>query len=137
MTPIVSVIDDDVSVLKGLARLCRAWGYSVRPFTSAQQFLEHLRSEGDEIGCVVVDIHLPGMTGLELQTELALAHRDVPIVFVTGAGDETLRSRALADGAVAFLEKPFDLSELHRVVQDALAKPRHPGNDAPTLARPC
>lgn len=57
--PIVSVIDDDVSVLKGLARLCRAWGFTVRPFTSGQQFLEHVRSENDEIGCVVLDVHLP------------------------------------------------------------------------------
>lgn len=125
--PIVSVIDDDVSVLNGLARLCRAWGYSVRPFTSAQQFLEHLRAEGDEIGCVVLDVHLPGMSGLELQASLALTHLDVPIVFVTGAGDETMRSRALADGAVAFLEKPFDLAELLRAVQDAVSRPRHLG----------
>lgn len=119
-TPIVSVIDDDVSVLKGLARLCRAWGFTVRPFTSGRQFLEHVRSESDEIGCVVLDVHLPGMSGLELQAELASAQLHIPIVFVTGAGDDTLRSRALADGAVAFLEKPFDQAELLRAVQHAL-----------------
>ena len=125
-TPIVSVIDDDVSVLKGLARLCRAWGFTVRPFTSGQQFLEHVRSERDEIGCVVLDVHLPGMSGLELQTELASARLDIPIVFVTGAGDATLRSRALADGAVAFLEKPFDQAELLRAVQHALERRQTP-----------
>ena len=122
--PIVSVIDDDVSVLKGMARLCRAWGFTVRPFTSGQQFLEHVRSESDEIGCVVLDVHLPGMSGLELQAELASAQLEIPIVFVTGAGDETLRSRALADGAVAFLEKPFDQAELLRAVHHALER-RH------------
>jgi FixJ family two-component response regulator len=125
--PIVSVVDDDVSVLKGLARLCRAWGFAVRPFTSAQQFLEHLRAEGDEIGCIVLDVHLPGMSGLELQAELASIQLDIPIVFVTGAGDDTLRSRALADGAVAFLEKPFDQADLLHAVQDAVARPRHAG----------
>ena len=125
-TPIVSVIDDDVSVLKGLARLCRAWGFTVRPFTSGQQFLEHVRSERNEIECVVLDVHLPGMSGLELQTELASARLDIPIVFVTGAGDATLRSRALADGAVAFLEKPFDQAELLRAVQHALERRQTP-----------
>jgi FixJ family two-component response regulator len=121
-TPIVSVIDDDVSVLRGLARLCRAWGFTVRPFTSGPQFLEHVRSESDDIGCVVLDVHLPGMSGLELQAELASARLEIPIVFVTGAGDDTLRSRALADGAVAFLEKPFDQADLLRAVQHALER---------------
>jgi FixJ family two-component response regulator len=120
--PIVSVIDDDVPVLRGLARLCRAWGFTVRPFTSGLQFLEHVRSESDDIGCVVVDVHLPGMSGLELQAELVSARLDIPIVFVTGAGDDTLRSRALAEGAVAFLEKPFDQAELLRAVQHALER---------------
>ena len=118
----VCVVDDDLAVLRGLTRLCSAWGYDVRAFASAQQFLEHVRFDGDAVGCVVLDVHLPGMSGLELQAELALRDVHVPIVFVTGAGDDSLRSRALADGAVAFLEKPFDDTELLRAERDALAR---------------
>lgn len=122
-TPLtVCVVDDDLAVLRGLTRLCSAWGYDVRAFASAQQFLAHVRYEADAVGCVVLDVHLPGMSGLELQAELALRHVHVPIVFVTGAGDDTLRSRALADGAVAFLEKPFDDVALLRAVREALAR---------------
>jgi two-component system response regulator FixJ len=120
----VCVVDDDLSVLKGLSRLCAAWGYAVQPFSTAREFLEYLGSRADDVGCVVLDVHLPGMSGLELQAELASRELLVPIVFVTGAGDEKVRSRALADGAVDFLEKPFDHTDLLRAVQQAMARGR-------------
>ena len=132
----VCVVDDDLSVLKGLSRLCAAWGYAVRPFSTAREFLEHLESKKSDVGCVVLDVHLPGMSGLELQAELASRHLWVPIVFVTGAGDEKVRSRALADGAVDFLEKPFDHLELLHAVQQAMARGRETLSTAGTERYP-
>lgn len=132
----VCVVDDDLSVLKGLSRLCAAWGYAVRPFSSAREFLEHLASKASDVGCLVLDVHLPGMSGLELQAELASRHVWVPIVFVTGAGDEKVRSRALADGAVDFLEKPFDHAELLHAVQQAMARGRETLSTAGSKGHP-
>ena len=122
--PVICVIDDDAAVLKGLSRLLATWGYRVRAFASAQQFLEQPVSEDADIGCLVVDAHMPVMSGLELQVELDQVARRLPIIFITGAGDEKLRSRALADGAVDFLEKPFADVELRQAVQTALTRRR-------------
>jgi len=122
--PVICLIDDDVAVLKGLSRLITTWGYRVRAFASAQQFLEQPPAADDEIGCLVLDAHMPVMSGFELQVELEQAQRRLPIVFITGAGDEKLRSRALADGAVEFLEKPFADVELRDAVQTALTRRR-------------
>jgi FixJ family two-component response regulator len=118
--PVVCVIDDDVSVLKAVSRLLSALGYTVRSFKSAHQFLERPSQADSEVGCLVLDVHMPGMSGLELQEELARAGRDLPIVFVTGAEDETLRQRAFSWGAIDFLEKPFTDSALERAVRYAL-----------------
>src|SRR5262245_1944519 len=118
--PVVCVIDDDVSVLRAVSRLLTAIGYTVRSFKSAQQFLERPAQADSEVGCLVLDIHMPGMSGPDLQEELARAGRDLPIVFVTGAGDETLRQRAFSTGAIGFLEKPFTDSTLERAVRYAL-----------------
>jgi FixJ family two-component response regulator len=118
---VVCVIDDDVSVLKAVSRLLTALGYTVRSFRSAQQFLDRSTQDDAELGCLVLDVHMPGMSGLELQEELARTDRDLPIVFVTGAGDATLRQRAFANGAVDFLEKPFTDAALERAVSHALS----------------
>jgi FixJ family two-component response regulator len=122
--PVICLIDDDVAVLKGLSRLIATWGYQVRAFASAQQFLDQPKSDDDEIGCLVLDAHMPVMSGFELQVELDQAQRQLPIIFITGAGDEKLRSRALADGAIRFIEKPFEDIELREAVQAALARRR-------------
>ena len=122
--PVICLIDDDAAVLKGLSRLIATWGYRVRAFASAQQFLEQPPAADDEIGCLVLDAHMPVMSGFELQLELDQAQRRLPIIFITGAGDEKLRSRALADGAVEFLEKPFADVELRDAVQTALTRRR-------------
>lgn len=118
--PVVCVIDDDVPVLKAVSRLLTALGYTVRSFTSAHQFLERSSENDAELGCLVVDVHMPGMSGLELQEELARAERDLPVVFVTGGADETLRQRAFANGALEFLEKPFTDAAIERAVRHAL-----------------
>ena len=118
--PVVCVIDDDVSVLKAVSRLLTALGYTVRSFKSAQHFLELPAQDDGGLGCLVLDVHMPGMSGLELQEELARTNRDLPIIFVTGASDETLRQRAFANGAIDFVEKPFTESSLDRAVRHAL-----------------
>jgi FixJ family two-component response regulator len=118
--PVVCVIDDDVSVLRAVSRLLTALGYTVQSFKSAQQFLERPAEDDSEVGCLVLDVHMPGMSGLELQEELARSGRDLPIVFVTGAADETLKQRAYSSGALDFLEKPFTDSSLERAVRYAL-----------------
>ena len=123
-TAVICIIDDDASVLKGLTRLFQAWGYTVQPFSSAQQFLEQPAHDDRNIGCLVVDVHMPGMSGVELRTTLELTGRHLPIVFLTGVGGDTLRRRKFGDAAVTVLEKPFDDADLRSAVETALAVER-------------
>jgi FixJ family two-component response regulator len=118
---IIGVIDDDHSVLKGLSRLLTALGYGVRSYASAQEFLQRPRAEDALIGCLVVDVHMPGMSGIELRGQLALTSRPIPIIFITGVGDEGLRRRVVGDGVIGVLEKPFDATALLHAVREALA----------------
>ena len=115
----VCVIDDDAAVLKGVSRLLKAWGFRVQAFPSAQQFLQQLTDDNSQIGCLLVDVYMPGMSGIELRALLDRAQRQFPIIFLTGVGGDTLRRRAMADGALCVLEKPFDDVELRRAVEDA------------------
>jgi FixJ family two-component response regulator len=112
LRPLVGVIDDDAPALKAISRLLRVCGYDVCAFSSAQQFLDQDVSIDQRVDCLVVDVHMPGRSGLELTDELDVADRAVPIVLVTGAADAKLCSRALARGAVALLQKPFTKGEL-------------------------
>ncbi len=116
----ICVIDDDVAVLKGVSRLLKAWGFCVQAFPSAQQFLQQLTDDDSHIGCLLIDVYMPGMSGVELRVLLDRAQRRFPIIFLTGVGGDTLRRRAMADGAVCVLEKPFDDVELRRAVEEAL-----------------
>jgi FixJ family two-component response regulator len=103
--PLVSVVDDDESVRESLPDLLRELGYSVRAFSSAEEFLA-----SDCVGdtrCLILDIAMPGMTGPDLQQELTLRARVIPTVFITAQADETLRPRSLEQGAVECLFKPF------------------------------
>jgi FixJ family two-component response regulator len=120
---IVCVIDDDTAVLKSLSRLLKAWGFSVQAFSSAQQFLLHLSDDDSHIGCLLLDVYMPGMSGVELRAILERAQRPFPIIFLTGIGGDTLKRRAIADGAVCVLEKPFDGVELRRAIEGALLLP--------------
>jgi len=108
----VCVIDDDPAVLRALTRLLCACGYSVRTFLSAQEFLDAGASDDARIGCLLVDVHMPGMSGFDLQAAIHAAGRPLPVILITGASDSKLRTRALASGAAALLEKPFSDSEL-------------------------
>ena len=117
-SPLVYVVEDDVSVMKGLARLLRAWSYDVRLCTSAQEFLDGPGSR--EAGCVILDVHMPGLSGLDLQQALQERGSRVPVVFVTGHGDAGAQLDALDNGAVAFLKKPFTDQELLAAIARAL-----------------
>jgi len=119
---IVYIVDDDSSVCRALARLIRSIGFSAETFRSAQAFLDHPLT--DSAACLILDIRLPGPSGLELQDTLSRVGRDLPIVFITGHGDVPTTVRAMKGGAVDFLQKPFDDGELLGCVQRALAKSR-------------
>lgn len=112
--PRVAVIDDDASVARALTRLLNICGHRAESFRSAQQFLDYNPGEtlDEEFKCLVVDVHMPGMSGLDLQAALKSRGQSTPIVFVTGAADANLQCRALAEGALAFLQKPFSDFEL-------------------------
>jgi len=116
----VFVVDDDASVRKSLGRLLRSFGYDVELFASADEFLQRLPSDG--VGCLVLDVQLPGVNGLELQAKLADRDCTLPIVFITGHGDLTMGVRAMEAGASAFITKPFREDTLLQAVDQALAK---------------
>jgi FixJ family two-component response regulator len=114
----VYVVDDNPSVRKGLARLLHSAGHAVETFSSAAEFLARERREG--VGCLVLDVRMPGLDGMELQAELAARGVDLPIVFLTGHGDIPMSVRAIKQGAVDFLTKPVDEEALLDTVRQAL-----------------
>jgi FixJ family two-component response regulator len=117
---IISIVDDDQSVRQSLASLLRSVGFAVRAFGSAEDFLK--AGQPGATGCLLLDLRMPGMSGLELQQQLAAAGVRVPIVFLTAHGDEEARARALRAGAVAFLTKPFSENALLDAVRVALSR---------------
>ncbi len=119
---IVYVIDDDLSVRRAVARLVRTLGLEVETFASAQDFLDH--TPDDRPACLLLDVRMPGQTGLDLQTTLARSGRDLGIVFITGHGTVPMGVGAMKKGAVDFLPKPFNDHELIDAVDRALAKSR-------------
>jgi FixJ family two-component response regulator len=119
---VVYVVDDDESVCRALGRLIRSVGLFVETFPSAKDFLAH--PPPDRPACLVLDIRLPGLSGLDLQASLSETARDIPIVFITGHGDVPTTVRAMKGGAVDFLQKPFNDQELLDCVQRALARSR-------------
>ena len=118
--PIVFVVDDDPSVREALESLFRSVGLRCELFNSAQEFLNCKRPEGP--ACLVLDVRLPGLSGLELQRELAAAQLELPIIFITGHGDIPISVRAMKAGAVEFLTKPFRDQELLEAIDQALAR---------------
>jgi FixJ family two-component response regulator len=116
----VYVVDDDVSVRRGLERLLRSAGFRVVTFGSAREFLDYQ----DEVppSCLVLDIRMPGQNGLDLHESLNAAGRHIPVVFITGNGDIPMAVRAMKGGAVDFLAKPFDDKELLDAVHQAISR---------------
>ena len=115
---LISVVDDDESVRESLPDLLREFGFEVRAFSSTEEFLTS--DCVDQTKCLILDIGMPGMTGPELQQELKNRRQEIPIIFITGQRDETIRSRLLAQGATACLFKPFSDTALNDAVNDAL-----------------
>jgi FixJ family two-component response regulator len=120
--PLVSLVDDDESVRESLPDLLRELGYSVCVFSSAERFLAS--DYVAETGCLILDIAMPAMTGLELQRELSARGREIPIVFITAQADETVRARALEQGAVECLFKPFSDAALIEALSAAFRMSR-------------
>ena len=119
---LVYVVDDDPSVCTALKRLIQSVGLGVQTFRSAQAFLHSKRP--DVPGCLVLDVRLPGVSGLDLQRELVSAKVDLPIIFITGYGDIPMSVRAMKEGAVEFLTKPFRDQDLLEAVRQGIDKHR-------------
>ena len=120
--PCVRVVDDDVAVLSSLERLLRSAGFAVRTFSSSQDFLQ--QHDGGAPGCVVLDLSMPGLDGLQLQQTLARAGDPCPVIFITGHGDVPSSVRAMKAGAVDLLTKPFDQAQLLAAVRLAIDRDR-------------
>jgi len=120
--PVVFVVDDDALLRHALTNLLRSVGLRVETFGSAREFLDSPRP--DAPGCLVLDVRLPGLSGLDLQRELTAAQLDVPIIFITGYGDIPMTVQAMKAGAVEFLTKPFRDQDLLDAIQHALERDR-------------
>jgi len=120
--PVVFVVDDDPSVSRAIKRLVESVGLRAELFGSAQEFLRN--EDRDSANCLVVDIRLPGISGLDFQRELAAAGIHIPIVFITGHGDIPMTVRAMKAGAVEFLTKPFRDQDLLDAIQQGLERDR-------------
>lgn len=122
ISPIVFVVDDDPDVLKSLARVLRSAGLAVATFSSPSEFLE--QHDPRAAGCLVLDVAMPGLNGLELQQALRANGSAIPIIFLTGRGDIPMSVQAMKGGAVDFLTKPIHDEDLLKAVQAALEKDR-------------
>jgi FixJ family two-component response regulator len=114
----ISIVDDDASVRRALDRLFRSAGCAVDSYESAEAFVE--APSADETDCLVLDVHLPGRSGLQLQTDLKAADKHYPIVFITAFDNDQSRKQALEAGAIEFLRKPLDSERLLDVIERAL-----------------
>jgi len=117
---IVAIVDDDPSVQRGLQRLIRSAGWKATTFASAQEFLARSRTESPN--CVLLDLQMPGLSGLDLQKRMAEVGMEIPIVFLTGHGDIPASVRAMKAGAVQFLTKPVDEQELLPAIEEAVER---------------
>jgi len=117
-TALISIVDDDESIREAIQSLLGSVGFKAKTFASAEQFLQSDQIENT--ACLILDVRMPGMSGLELQRRLMATQCHIPIVFVTAHGDEEVRSRALQEGAVEFLLKPFSEEALLNAIQAAL-----------------
>jgi FixJ family two-component response regulator len=116
--PLIAIVDDDEALRNSLDNLLRSVGFRVQGFASAEAFLQV--HHAPEMACLILDVRLPGMNGLELQRQLGAAHGNMPIIFVTAYADENARARALAAGAVAVLSKPCREEDLLHAIETAL-----------------
>lgn len=133
LQPMVFVIDDDADLREALSSLFRSVGLQVKAFATAPEFLQIKLPEGPT--CLVLDVRLPGLSGLDFQAELTRAKIDIPIVFMTGHGDIPMTVRAMKAGAVEFLPKPFRDQDMLDAVQTGLERDRRRRKDASETAK--
>lgn len=117
--PQVSIIDDDESLRGALVSLVRSFGYDAQGFDSAEQFLAAGGASGCD--CIVTDIHMPGLSGIELKQQLTLADDTTPVIMITARSEPALRERARESGALCLLTKPFEANELIACIEQAFA----------------
>jgi len=118
--PVVAVVDDDPRVRESLESLIESAGFTAQVFARGEDFLR--RGHLTETSCLITDIRMPGMDGLDLQRRVRLVRPELPIIFITAHHDDELERSAFAEGAVCFIRKPFDAGELLRVTRVALGK---------------
>jgi FixJ family two-component response regulator len=121
---VIFVVDDDLSVREAIKSLIQSVGLRVQTFETAQEFLKSKRLDVDVTGCLVLDVRLPGLSGLDLQRELAAHDINLPIIFITGYGDIPMSVSAMKAGALEFLTKPFRDQDLLDAIQQALERDR-------------
>ncbi len=124
--PVIAIIDDDASVRASTSSLVRSHGYTVFTFASAEEFLKSERLDG--MSCVISDVRMPSMSGVELQTHLLSRGRHVPFIFITAFPEEGTFARAMKAGAIGFLTKPFDGPSLIACLNTALGRDDGSGN---------
>jgi FixJ family two-component response regulator len=129
--PLISVIDDDTSLCTALVGLLRSLGYEARAFGSAEAFLA--AAQTCSFACIISDIHMPGMSGIELKHHLTARDCTVPMIMITGRVDPQIEASATASGAMCLLMKPFETSVLIRCVEQALEPKGRREDDAPGL----
>jgi FixJ family two-component response regulator len=118
---VISIIDDDASVREATARLVRSLGHAAAVFSSAEEYLESAQSR--DSACLISDLHMPGMSGAELQNRLIAEGRQTPMIFMTAYFEEKVRDRVMDAGASGFLRKPFDDESLIACLDKALSQP--------------
>jgi FixJ family two-component response regulator len=119
---VVFLVDDDSSVRRALTRLIKSARYDVQAFASARDFLACRRATDERLACLLLDVRMPGLSGLDLQHELQATNTSLPIIFVTGHGDIPMSVKAMKDGAVDFLPKPVKDTVLLKAIEQALAR---------------
>jgi FixJ family two-component response regulator len=127
---IICIIEDDESVRRALRRLMQSVGFDVKDFATAEEFLQS--SAQSLPSCLLLDVNLPGLSGLELQRRLHAAGRRFPVVIITAYGDEQMQEKALRDGATCFLQKPFEELSLLQAVNRALHSLRQRASQSPS-----
>ena len=116
--PLIAIVDDDVMICEATSDLVEAFGFNARTFTSAGEFLNS--DCVSSTACLISDVQMPGMNGLQLHRKLITSGRHIPVIFITAFPDERVRKRAIAAGAVCYLSKPFDSERLRSCIRSAL-----------------
>lgn len=116
--PLISVVDDDESMCEAIEGLMKSLGYTAEAFASAEEFLNSRKVP--RTSCLIADVHMPGMTGIELHRHLTVSGQSIPTILITAYPDDSVRERALGDGVVCYLSKPFDEKDLLACIRSSL-----------------